>query len=132
MIPVIRMKNICMVCFLQWGANSIKKVWKIPEVSSIKSFVEEKKVIQLRWNWAILETFRNKIFLFVMIDKWNFVRFHKIENDKDSFYLDIQKSFVPNATKLCNFCDMMFDVSNYLYVVEPITLGVWRKKEVSV
>ena len=27
-----------------------------------------------------------------------------------AFYLDKQKSFVPNATKLCNFCDMMFDV----------------------
>jgi hypothetical protein len=73
-----------MVCFLQWGANFIKKVWKNPEVSSIKSFVEEKIVIQLQWNWAILKTFRNKTFLFFKIDKWNFVRLHKIESDKDA------------------------------------------------
>ena len=39
-----------------------------------------------------------------------------------AFYLDKQKSFVPNATKLCNYCDMMFDASNYLYVVKPISV----------
>ena len=42
-----------------------------------------------------------------------------------AFYLSI---FVPNAMKLCNFCDMMFDVSNYLYVVEPITVKYTRLK----
>ena len=41
-----------------------------------------------------------------------------------AFYLDKQKCFVPNATKLCNSCNMMFDVSNYLYVVKPITVNV--------
>ena len=41
-----------------------------------------------------------------------------------AFYLDKQKSFVPNAMKLCNSCNMMFVVSNYLYlyVVTPITV----------
>ena len=39
-----------------------------------------------------------------------------------AFYLDKQEIFVPNATKLCNLCDMMFDVSNYMYVVKPISV----------
>jgi hypothetical protein len=41
-----------------------------------------------------------------------------------AFYLDKQKSFVPNAIKLLQFRDMHFDVSNYLYVVEPIIVGL--------
>ena len=40
-----------------------------------------------------------------------------------AFHLEKQKSFVPNATKLCNYCDMMFDASNYLYVVKPISVS---------
>ena len=30
-----------------------------------------------------------------------------------AFYLDKQKSFVPIATKLCNSCNMMLDVSKF-------------------
>ena len=44
-----------------------------------------------------------------------------------AFYLDKQKSFVPNAMKLCNSCNMMFIVSNYLYVVTPITVALSKR-----
>ena len=38
--------------------------------------------------------FRNKTFLFVMIESWNFARFHEILNHKDAENLDKQKSFI--------------------------------------
>ena len=46
-----------------------------------------------------------------------------------AFYLDKQKSFVPNAMKLCNSCNMMFDVSNYQYIVNP-SLWISRQKRI--
>ena len=45
-----------------------------------------------------------------------------------AFYIDKQKSFVPNATKLCNYCDMMFDVSNYLPITAHVHCGADIKK----
>ena len=47
--------------------------------------------------------FRNKTFLFVKIESWNFVRFHEIQNHKDAFYFNKQKSFVPKCNEIMQF-----------------------------
>ena len=51
---------------------------------------------------------------------WGFTKFKKTKILKISaFYLDKQKSFIPNAmpSAMQFSCNMKFDVSNYLYVV---------------
>ena len=55
---------------LQRGVNKSEFNW-FPQISL-------KKTIQLQWNGSILETFRNKTFLFVKSYGWKSVRFHKI------------------------------------------------------
>jgi hypothetical protein len=99
-----------------WPYHRIKVIQR--QISCIISFVEEKTTIQLQWNCASFVTFRNKTFLFVKINKWNFVRFHEIHNHNDaenfSFYPDKQISWVESLLPFCAWLFQRCKKQSYL------------------